>query len=635
MSLREIEDKLYKKDADPNLAQHEKSEFDARNEDASPKDLKFDANDAWEEKKYFLDEKGKKAVKMGFIWLGVILGIIGLVVAVYQIRKSAFNESKVAISIEGPDEIRSGELVEYEITYTNDNWGTLKNAVLYINHPESFKPEDSSAYKKESPTVSIVDLGQIKGHVSSKIVFSGKAYSPKGTLIYIKTDLAYNPPNFNSDFSIKEQKGVNVISTPIKLELRAPMAVANGNALDYQISYKNEGAQDFENLRLKVDFPEGFGFSKSEPNASEGNNIWHIGRLGAGESGSVTISGNLKGDRDSYKNFEIHLGSINQGQFVSYNDEKISTRIMSSPLVIWQTINDSMNININSGEVLVFKMHYKNEGDLRLRNVIIREKLDSEVVDFSTLKMNGGAFTESTRTIEWKASDHPDLALLLPGQEGEIEFSIIAKEIIPVKSTKDKNFMVSGLATIDSPDIPTPIDMNKIIASNRIDLKLNSKIIMGVAGYYKSDLIPNSGPIPPVVGQETTYTINLKIGNVSNDVKDSRVRIILPTGVLMTGKKYPENADLAYNERTNELIWNIGNMKVGEGIISPFREASFQVKIKPSPDQVSESVGIVKSVTFFGKDLFTGQELVVEGGGKNIGLTEDTSIPVTGWEVVN
>jgi len=175
--------------------------------------------------------------------------------------------------------------------------------------------------------------------------------------------------------------------------------------------------------------------------------------------------------------------------------------------------------------------------------------------------------------------------------------------------------------------------MNKIVASNRVDLKLNSKVILGVGGYYDSPLISNSGPIPPTVGKETTYTIHLRAGNVSNDVTNAKTEIILPTGVVMTGKVYPEGASLDYNERTNSIIWNIGNMGVGEGIISPYRDVAFQIKINPSPDQAGNVVDLVKSVIFSGKDLFTGQELTVNAGGKDTILPEDVSIPGNGWKV--
>lgn len=635
MSLSEIKNRLYKKDEKPHLAEYEKSEFDPESKTATPSNIGLNANDAWEEKKAFIGKEEKKAAKVGFIWLGVILGIIGIVVGVFQVRKSSFNESKIAVSISGPDEVRSGELATYEVSYVNDNWGSLENVVLRISHPESFNPEDSEAYKRESPTVSSVEIGDIKGHSSGKIIFSGKAYSPKGTLIYIKADMDYMPGNFNSKYSTSKQMGINVTSTPIRLEVMAPLAAASGNAIDYEIRYKNEGAEDFDDLRIRVDYPEGFAFSGSDPGISEGNNTWHIGTLKAGEAGKIIINGSIQGDKDTYKSVEAFLGSMSQGNLVVYDDEKASTKIIASPLSIWQIVNENPSLTVNPGDGLRFKIFYKNDGELRLQNVIIRENIDSLVLDYSTLKTDGGAFDDSSKTIEWKASDHPKLALVNPGDEGYVEFSIKVKDIIPVKTVDDNNFMISSVAKIDSPDIPTPINMNKIVLSNRKDMKLNTKLILGVQGLYKSPTIENFGPIPPKVGEETSYTIHLKAGNVSNKVTDAKVEIVLPTWVTMTGKKNPENADLDYNERTNSLVWRIGDMQVGEGIVSPYRELAFQIKIKPSPNQAGDVVQLVKSMILSGKDLFTGLDIVTNGGAKNTMLLEDAFIKSGGkWDVI-
>jgi len=635
MSLAEIKNKLYKKDLDADLTKHDESEFDARVDSVGAGKAAASVDDAWEDKKTGMTENRKKMLKTIGIAVGAIAAIALILVVVYQVRKSLFNESRVVVSVNGPTEAKSGQLLTYEINYNNNNRASLEGATLRINYPEGFKPEDNSAYKAESPTVSVVDIGEIRGNENRKIIFSGKAYSPKGTLMYIKADLLYTPSNSSSQFDSKGQLGVNVTSTPMTLEIMAPQGMASGDALDYQVSYKNVGAEDFENIRIKVDFPDGFIFSKAEPAVSESANIWYIGHLSAGAEGKIVISGKLQGDRDQIKNVTAYIGTIDQGQFVSYNEEGTSTKIMASPLSISQIVNGSTNFSANAGDALGFEIHYRNDGDLGLRNVNIKESFDSLVLDYSTLEMDGGAYDTDNRTIEWKASDHPELASLAPGQGGVIRFSIRVKNVIPIENDNTKNFVISSVVKIDSPDISTPLEMNKIIAGNRMDIKLKSKLIMDVKGYYNDPLISNSGPIPPTVGQETSYTIHLKAGNVSNDITDAKIDVVLPTGVVMTNVTYPADAKIVYNERTNSLTWTIGTMQVGEGILSslPLREVAFQIKIKPSLDQAGEKVDLIKSASFSAKDSFTGDNLVAQSGSKTTLLTEDLSIPATGWKV--
>ncbi|MFA7209503.1 MAG: hypothetical protein WC120_04425 [Parcubacteria group bacterium] len=634
MSLSEIKNKLYKKDPDKNLMFHDESEFDARNKNVVPGKTEPGTEDIWRRQAPIPVEKKKNVLKIGGIILGAVAAAVLLMVAVYQIRKASFSEDRVSVMVDGPKETRSGKLLTYEITYGNDNWASINGAVLRISHPESFKPEESTVYKTESPTVSLVELGKLDGHATGKIVFSGRAYSPKGTLMYIKSALSYKPSNFNSQFAAEGQIGVNVISTPMTLEIMAPQGMASGDALDYQVSYKNVGAEDFENIRIKVDFPEGFIFSKAVPSVSEGNNIWYIGHLSAGDAGKIVISGKLQGERDNIKKAVAYIGTINQGQFVTYNEESTATKIAASPLSIYQTVNGSTNFSANAGDTLRFEIHYKNASDLGLGNVNIKESLGSPVLDYSTLETDGGAYDTDNRTIEWKAADHPGLANLGPGQEGMIAFSVNVSNTIPLQTVNDKNFVISSVVRIDSPDIPTPIEMNKIVAGNKMDIKLNSKLIADVKGYYNDPFIANSGPIPPVVGQETTYTIHLKAGNVSNDVTDAKIETVLPTGVVMTGKTYPEGASLEYNGRTNSIVWNIGSMGVGEGVVSPLREVAFQVKIKPSPNQVGQTVDILQSGVFSAKDSFTQENLTAQFKNKNIMLQEDQSIDASGWKVV-
>jgi hypothetical protein len=578
-------------------------------------------------------EKKKSAFKILGFSLGIIIVILTVLVAVYQVRNSAFSESRVTISIDGPVEANSGKLLTYAISYDNNNWGTLKNVVLRINHPPNFKPEESTQYKEESPTVSLVELGDLDGHATGKIVFGGRVYAPKGTLMYIKTDLTYTPPNFNSQFGANAQLGVNVVSAPIMIEVMAPQSLANGDALDYQITYKNIGEEDFENIRIKVDFQEGFIFSRASTPPSEGNDTWYIGHLSAGEEGKIIISGKLQGQDGNIKKFVAHIGTTNQGQFVGFDEEQVATRIVASPLLIAQAVNGVTDFIANAGDSLNFEIQYKNNGEIGLRDVIVTEVLDSPILDYSTLKMNGGSFDTDSKTIKWKAVDYPILANLATGKVGSIQFSIKVKEVIPIQTINDKNFVISSIAKIDSPDIATPIEMNKIIAGNKIDIKLKSKLILVAAGYYTDSLIENTGSIPPIVGQETSYTMHLKIGNVSNDITDAKVDIVLPSGVIATGKIYPADAKIDYNERTNSLTWNVGNMQVGEGILTPLREAIFQIKIKPAPNQVGQVVELMKSAIFSAKDSFTNQALNASAEKKTTMLREDQTINSLGWKV--
>lgn len=628
MSLSEIENKLYKREFDKRLSQRSQSDFDAAGKEKKESVI----TDVWGGKERVTSAQ-KKAVKAGIIALGIILLVATVFVGIFKWKQASFSEERVNLSISGPEEAGSGQKLIYVIKYTNDNRADIRNVSLKITYPENFKPEDDPRFISDGYTSGTFALGDIPGRGAGEVAINGKAYSPKGALMYLKAELLYSPSGFNSQFASNTQLGVTIASTPVNLEIFAPANISSADAVDYLVEYKNEGEVAFEDMRVRVQYPDGFSFSRSDPASFSGNDVWYVGELSPGQSGKIVVSGKLEGERDQVKSVRAYIGVMDQGEFISYSEEKTETNIVASPLIIVQTVNDKTSLNVNAGDELRFVLKFKNEGEMGLRDVIVTEKIESPVLDYDTLRLGRGAFDFDEKRITWKASDFPILASLQPGQEGKIKFSIQLKKIIPVNSKNDKNFVISSMAKIDSPYVPTPIEMNRVISGNKLDIRLNSKIVLDTRGFYHDALLPNSGPIPPKVGQETTYTIHWRASNISNDVEKARVETVLPTDVLMTGNIYPQEANLSYNERTNAIVWDIGSMKAGTGVLSSSLEVAFQVKIKPSSAQEGHTVDLVGPATFSASDNFTGEDLSTVTGNKNSALLEDTSIGSNGYMV--
>jgi len=622
MSLFKIKDKLYKKKAPKNLSEHDKSPYNPKNFQENP-EKKLAEEDLWIKEKKRLNVGEKEIVKKGVLVLGGLLLAVLTVVIGLEIKKMLFNQGSVTVSISGPQQASSGKLLTYEINYKNDNRVDMKNAVIQVMYPQSFKPENSTNFKESSPTLGSFNLGMVKRKSQGKVILNGKNFSPKGALIYLRAKLIYQPAGFSGQFEVKSQLGIDVTSTPITLEIQAPQNIASGDKINYLATYQNNGDVPLNNLVIKMTYPDEFTFSNASPKAMENNNIWYLGNLAAHQSNKILISGKLEGSRSQVKTVKAQIGTLDKKEFISYNDETAETKIVSSPLTIAQTVNGLKTYNANAGDSLRFLIKYKNEGSVGLRNVIVKEKLDSPVLDYTSLSMSGGSFDSADKMITWKASDIPALKNLEPNQSGTIKFTIKVKNIFPVQGANDKNFIIASVAKIDSPDIPTPISMNKIISSNTMDIKVNSKLILGVQGYYDDHNIPNSGPNPPKVDQETTYTLHWEVTNVSNDIINTKVESVLPTGATVTGKVFPDNARITYNSRNNSIIWNIGNLKAGTGILNSTAQASFQIKIKPAPNQIGRNPDLLSISTLTAKDVFTNETLKTTANSLNTGLLKD------------
>jgi uncharacterized repeat protein (TIGR01451 family) len=624
MSLGNIKRKLYQKDEEKDLSSHAPSSYDPHQDQKTGSETPIP--DLWAEKKTGLDVEQKKVVKKGAYILAGVLAVIFIVMTAYIIRASSFSSDRVTVAITGSDRVNSGQFLTYAISYKNDNRVELQNVQLKIIYPDDFKPEDNANFIEESPTSGTYNLGAIAGHAEGKINFTGRMYSPKGALIYLKAQLSYNPGSYSTRYTSEKQLGINVTTSPITLEVSGPQNVASGDEINYMVNYKNDGESDLRDIKIKMDYPDGFTFSTSDPKSFEGNNIWYVGTLSPGQSGKIVVSGKLEGEKEEIRIVRAYIGSTEGGNFVSFNEGDINTKIVGSAIAITQTANGLSSFNANAGDLLHFSVNYKNTSDIGLKNLIVTDKLDSPVLDYSSLNTDGGHFDTNSKTITWKASDHPELAGIEPGFGGHIEFTVKVKDSIPVSSANDKNFVISSVVKIDSPDIPTPISMNKIVSGNRIDLKLNSKLFLSVKGYHTDPNITNSGPIPPKVGEETSYTIHWIASNINNDINEARVEATLPTWAQATGVVYPEGANITYNQRDNTVVWEIGNMGAGTGVLSTPKEITFQIKIKPSPDQAGRLIDILKPSFFKAKDAFTGENISVTAEGKTTFLQEDSSL---------
>jgi len=93
--------------------------------------------------------------------------------------------------------------------------------------------------------------------------------------------------------------------------------------------------------------------------------------------------------------------------------------------------------------------------------------------------------------------------------------------------------------------------------------------------------------------------------------------------VKWKGKIYPEGENVSYNERSSQIVWNIGNLKNAVGILGPKRELDFQISIIPQSNQFSSFVLLLNPSVLTGKDLFTGREIRIEINEKDTKIIED------------
>jgi len=638
MGLEELNEKLHGRDIHLDRARPHTA-FDPGQAAADPSvEEQFYRTEAWQapavkkplspQELVFEDVSTRRRRRRIALVLGSIAGLVLLGGIIFKVRSMLFDERSVAISITGPKDVASAEETIFTVTYANKNWAGLTNVALVLSYPESFHLQTGNSAEIKS-SLAEIPIGQIKANTDGKVLIKGKFYGSRGDPAYLKATLRYSPKNVSTVFEKTAQFGVNVVSSPLSFEITAPLELATGQDVEYVVDYGNKSDVPFSNLRVKMEYPEGFQFVSAEPKPSEGQSVWYIGDFGVRANGKIVVRGVLSGEREERKRVHGMIGFFQgEGKFVAYAENERQTRIISSPLSISQTVNGLTDIAVNPGDILRYVIRYRNDGNIGVRDAIVTVDIDPTALDMSRLVLPNGAYDAARKMLIWKASDIPNLGRLEPGTGGEISFSVPAAKTLA--AVGDKNLSIVSVAKIDSPDLPTPLGSNKIIGSNTLYVKLNALVSMGIKVLYDDTAFPNSGPIPPKVGQATNYTLHVSVANSSNDLKQARVVATLPTGVKYGGKFAPSGETVAFNDRTNELIWDLGTF-FATGSMP--RELAFQVTTTPNVSQVGKPLVLVAGVIFTAQDTFTHQDIRVEKGEQNNYLSDDKTYNFTPNEV--
>jgi len=222
----------------------------------------------------------------------------------------------------------------------------------------------------------------------------------------------------------------------------------------------------------------------------------------------------------------------------------------------------------------------------------------------------------------WSPGYVPALGVLDPGEEGRVRFRIKVKNPLPVKSSADKNSVITLSSTISSPTVPEGYSGVRVDGSAESRIRVLTETGFSQRGFYYDNRFTNSGPLPPKVGEETTYTIVWTALTSSNDLRDVVVTATIPTYVRWKEAILPSGRDLTFDQSTGKITWKIPVLPAGSGYASrPSLDVAFQLALVPSAAQVNTSPEIISQATLIARDAFTGSEI------KKTSLSQTSAMP--------
>ncbi len=339
----------------------------------------------------------------------------------------------------------------------------------------------------------------------------------------------------------------------------SPDPVKAGEDLTYTITYRNSGEGEARGVKIKETYDANVTFISSNPAPDQGSdNLWTIGTLAKEASGEISIRVNVKPTvRDGYvlKNLVRIAGDENQSSRAFANT---TVEVPSPELIINKTADAS---SLSPGDILNYRITYKNTGRGNATNVNITDVLDENVDLIASSPEPSRVWVDSSgQTRLWWSSDVLNSRTFEPGRSGSIDIAIRLS---------------------DKPVLPKEIYNLYKIGSDQKDGKFNT---LGTAVLRTLTVEKDADKASSYTGQLVNYTIN--ISNPGEMDADGVVAIDrLPSEMDYAGAS-PEPDQ----ENGTTLVWRLGKMPAGT---SATIRLSARIKERPEVlfDQSSSVTG--------------------------------------------
>jgi len=548
-----------------------------------------------------------------FIFFIIILTIILGAGGIWYSQKNIYSKEILKLEVLGPSEADLAGEVEYLVKYKNNGDVRLEEPRLIFEYPTYSVLESGESLRKE---IGPEELGEaIYPGEEKTISFKARLIGKEGEAKTAKAWLKYQPKNLSAQYESATTFTTVIAKVPLSFSFDLPSWIEPGKEFKFRLNYFSNTDFPLSDLGIRINYPDGFEFKNSIPKALE-KKEWNIGLLNRADGGRIEISGVLQGKVGEEKIFRAELGSWRDGEFVLLKEAFKGVEIASPNLNIIQQINGNLEYIANAGDLLHYEIFFKNLGQESLNNLYMLVQLDGTLFDLETVKAPTGEFKKGDNSILFDWSKNPSLALLNAQEEEKIDFWIETK----------KDWQISDIEKDKNPVLKDKITLSQV--TEEFETKVASKLEIIQKGYFQEEVFGNSGPIPPKVGEKTTYTIIWQVKNYYNQVKNVKVKAILPQEVELTGKIFPEDQTqkFTFDSQSREIVWDIGDLGPGVGTLISSPNIAFQVALKPSQNQVGKPALIIKEARITGEDQWTEQTLEITSPEIDTTLPDDDTV---------
>ncbi len=584
------------------------------------------AKASWQE----IDAPKNKTGKFFFWGFLMAVGIMLSLILFFWLGGGKFFESsELKIEIVGASTIGSGERTTWQVQVSNKSKTVLENAVLVFNFPEGASNIDAgkTLAGRTRREIGKINSGEVVQEVFDAYVFGGRDSERNVSAV-----IEYRPEGSSATFAKDASFSFKIVRSPIALSIDIPKELRIGQEVEFRVNYVSQSEADIYALTLRMNYPEGFTFISSSPLPSDktSNSLWEIGNLKSKSDGTLIIRGVLKGGNLEPKNFKAEIGTYNSDSksMLAYDEVVAALEVRSPFLQVTLRANGSNTSEYiaSPGETVRFSVLWKNNLPELVKNAALEVKFSGiDLIDERNIDIENGSFKEATKSVIWNASTYRDFRTVLPSASGEINFAIKIKDSIPLNPESARPLLKVNATLKPGENVPNFENVD-VGGAGFFDIKISSNLQLASKILYFNAPIENFGPIPPEVGEPTTYTVIWSLANTSNDLGNVSVKSTLPPYVDYKNIVRSADANFIYDRNTNSIEWKIPKLLAGTGFSRPALTLAFQISITPSQSQIGSSPVLINKTEVSGRDLYTNKILTSSVSDLTTSLPEDPKI---------
>jgi hypothetical protein len=407
--------------------------------------------------------------------------------------------------------------------------------------------------------------------------------------------LTYHPQGLSTQFQNNTSFSTRISDTSVVFSMELPLKVEPDEQFSSSLSWQSGFPFPLKGVQIRFSPPEGFErLSEKTENETEesGKIIFDIGTLNESQGGKRELKGRLKGEVGEEKLFRADFGIFDEKlyEFIPLVTVEKVVKIKTSTLDVSMKVNGETDYIASPNENLAFIIDFVNTGEDIYRNLSLIVELESDVLDFSSLRATGGKV--EGKKITFSSDNFPDLLFLGPYGQGSVGLNVKVKDYD--SSFSKQNGLIKEKITFGTIEKAFQTKVSSKISFNEKIYPNLESLPDDIRGIF--DFGTSSSEI--VIGQENTFVIGFKIENRGNQLTGVKISGTLPAAVSFTNKSFPENAEISFDEDKRGLVLNIGNIPANFE-----KEYFLECKIIPAtlPQKIHDEFKLS------GKDSWTGK----------------------------